>query len=193
MSNNNSSQPFDIKIYQEIGDISSIINSCNSISNLAKSSLFVVDTVNIISIFHLQVALHHALARKQQYHMKSKVLYDEVMLCLCASNRLIKAHSMFHINENTKRIAVITIGSNVSSIQVDNTSTVSGSEVSSLIELIKSIGKEISLETYIYEMESKSSSELERIGKAFDLSISEMSNTNGIEKAIITRIAVSDV
>jgi len=188
-NNNNSSQPFDIKIYQDIGDISSIINSCNSMSNLAKSSLFVVDTVNIISVFHLQVALHHALARKQQHHMKSKVLYDEVMLCLCASNRLIKAHSMFHINENTKRIAVITI----SSIQVDNTSTVSGSEVSSLIELIKSIGKEISLETYIYEMESKSSSELERIGKAFDLSISEMSNTNGIEKAIITRIAVSDV
>ena len=183
-----STQSFDIKIYEDISDIASLISYCNSMSNFAKQSLFVVDTVNIISIFHLQVACHHALARKQQHHMKSKVLSDELMLCLRGSNRISKAHLMFHINENTKRIAVITVNNNSSSSMSD----ISNSEVlSSFAQLINSISKEVSLEAY--EMESKSSQELERIGKAFELSIIEMSNTSGIEKAVITRVAISDV
>lgn len=184
MQSSSSNESFEIKFYDEINNISSLIDYCN-VNNSFKQTISVVDASNIINIFHLQVVIHQAIARKRQHHMKSKSFYDEIMLCLCGSNRISKAHSMFHVHSNTKRIAIITIKStNIS----DSNSMF---EVSSpLLHVIRSIGVEMSSEAY--RAESKSSSDLERISKVFDLSVSEISGS-GIEKAIITRVAISDV
>lgn len=188
---------FEISLYENFNDISSLITYCQNLNNVAKQSIAVVDASNIISLFHLQVACHHALMRKQQNHMKSKIFYDEVMLCLAGSNRINKAHSMFHIKTSTTRVAVVILPSTLEATAVEanvasssQTSESISETITSLTQLVRSSAKEIPFD--VYESESKTSSELERISKVYDLGIGEISSS-GIESAIITRVAVADV
>jgi hypothetical protein len=107
-------------------------NDDDSNSNHSNNRWIAIDLTFVVSLFHLNIAIHHASANEKKGKLKTKVLQSEVKYYLSGSSKYSEAIQDYSINSNSTFIAFIFLNDD------DNNSN--DDEINRMTSFINSIG-----------------------------------------------------
>ena len=108
-------------------------NNNNNNSSSSSSRWVAIDLTLVVSLFHLNVAIHHAIANEKKGKMKTKVIQSEVKYYLSGSSKYSEAIQDYSINSNSTFIAFIYLNN-------DNNDSNNDDEINKMTSMINSIG-----------------------------------------------------
>ena len=127
-----------ILVYRFYGGLNDDICNINNFNNdeLNDSRWIAIDLSLVVSLFHLKVAIHHALMNEKKGKLKTKKIHSDVKYYLSGSSKYNEAIKDYSINNDSNFIAVIFLNDE-SNNNIDNNND---DEINNMSKILDRLG-----------------------------------------------------